>query len=298
MKTTRRVPAIFYYQDNTLIPERNFAFNTQRWLYSSFIGRTLRLLLTNRTAARALGRYHNGRLSRHLIPSFIESYQIAMGDFIIPAGGYVSFNDFFVRAFKPGARSLPSDPQCIISPTDSKLFVIPSLTPTTSFFVKELPFTLATFLGSTTLAEQFNAGTLCMFRLAPYDYHRFHAPTDGIVLDIIRIRGKLESVNPIVFMAGYQPLMTNERIVILVKTSANKTIAIVAVGALFVGSIILQCTVGDTIKRGDDIGMFAFGGSTVVVLFPPDTIKLKEPFIAHSLQGYETAVTMGTAITN
>ena len=298
MKTHTGIAAIFYYQDNTLVAERNFAFNTQRWLYTARIGKMLRLLLTNRTAARTMGWYHNRRLSRHLIPSFIESYQIAMADFIIPDGGYTSFNDFLVRAFKPGARPLPADQTCIASPADSKLFVIPTLTATTSFFIKELPFNLVTFLGNITIAQQFNAGALCIFRLAPYDYHRFHAPTDGTIQQIIRIKGKLESVNPIAFTAGYQPLTVNERVIILLKTATYETIAIVAVGALFVGSITLHCKVGDSIKRGDDIGMFAFGGSTVVVLFPPHTIRLKEPFIAHSLQGYETAVTMGTAITN
>lgn len=294
----KQAHAIFYYQGNDLICERNLNFNTQRWFYHSTLGRILRLLITNRMAAVTMGWYHNARLSRHLVPSFIEAYQIGMTDFVVPANGYASFNDFFTRAFKPGARPLPTDPKSVISPADSKLFVIPNLTPQTLFFIKAHAFDLTKFLGNSTIATQFNAGTLCMFRLAPYDYHRFHAPVDGVIEQIIRIPGKLESVNPTVFMAGYLPLTLNERIVIIIKTPTRGTIAFVAVGATFVGSIILQCTAGDTIKRGDDIGMFAFGGSTVVMLFQRDAITLKEPFIAHSLQGYETAVTMGTAITN
>ncbi len=298
MKQNLHPAAILYYKGENLVPERNLNFTTQRWFYHSTLGKVLRLFITNRKAASALGWYHNTRISKHLIPSFIEAYNIDMNDFVIPPGGYRSFNEFFMRALKPHARPLTTNPNAIISPTDSKLFVIPSLKPLTLFFVKEHAFNVTTFLGCPLLAETFNTGTLCMFRLAPYDYHRFHAPIDGIIEQIIRIAGKLESVNPTVFMAGYLPLTSNERIVIMIKTPTHGTIALIAIGALFVGSIILQCNVGDTIKRGDDIGMFAFGGSTIVLLCQRDTIALKGHFITHSLQGYETAVTMGTAITD
>jgi phosphatidylserine decarboxylase len=296
--TKQQISAVFYYQNNTLIPERNLAFNTQQWLYRSWFGRLMRQLLKTHTAGALAGRFHASRFSARLISSFIKEYKINMSDFVIPAGGFKSFNDFFMRELQPNARRLPEHKNALISPVDGKLFVVKNVTPKTIFFAKELPFNLPVFLNDQAAATQLNNGTLLMFRLAPYDYHRFHVPCDGIVEKITTIRGALESVNPIAFMLGVQPLTTNERIVILYKTASHGTIAIVAVGALFVGSITLFCRQGSSLKCGDQLGVFAFGGSTVALLFPAGSIMPKEPFLTHSLQGYESAVTMGSAITD
>ncbi len=298
MKKNTAPLAILYYQHDVLVPERNHAFDTQRWLYRSRLGSAVRTVLKTHIAARCAGWFHNTHASRHLIASFIEEYRICITDFVVPPGGYKSFNDFFIRALQPDVRPMPDNQDLPVSPADGKLFVINHITPTCTFFVKELPFDLVSFLGNDAHAQSLNNGTLCMFRLAPYDYHRFHTPCDGTIEKIIRIAGTLESVNPIAFMAGKQPLTSNERIVIMYKTQTHGTIAIVAVGALFVGSITLTKKQGEQVHRGDELGYFAFGGSTVVVIFPAHSISPKELFLRHSLQGYETAVTIGTAITD
>ncbi len=298
MQKNTTIEAIFYYQGTTLVPESNVAFDMQRWLYTSWLGRFVRLFFNNHVVAMIAGWYHNSGMSKHLVQPFIKAYKISMTDFVVPSDGYASFNDFFMRAFKQDVRSLPRDQSVIVSPADSKLFVISSVSLVSKFFIKELCFDIEVFLGDSVQAKQLSAGALCIFRLAPYDYHRFHAPAEGIIEQIRHIHGKLESVNPIAFIAGYQPLTVNERVVIMLKTPSIGTIAIVAVGAMFVGSIKIACKQGDVIERGKELGMFAFGGSTVVVIFPPSAISIKEQLLTHSLQGYETAITMGTAITN
>jgi phosphatidylserine decarboxylase len=244
-----------------------------------------------------MGKYHNANMSKRLIEPFIKAYQIPMDDFVVPEDGYKTFNDFFARALKPYARTLPLDKNRPISPADAKLFVIPRLTPSTIFFAKQLPFCLKTFFDNATLSQIFNNGTLCLFRLAPYDYHRFHAPVSGIIEKIYRIKGLLESVNPLAFMTSHQPLTENERIIIIIKSPVHSHVAIAAIGAMFVGSISITISQGSTVTAGDELGYFAFGGSSVAVIFSAGCITLQEHFLAHSLQGHETAISMGEAFT-
>lgn len=290
--------AIFYYQNATLVPETNLAFDILKLLYHSLFGRATRIFLRRRLSARILGMYHNTAFSRKLVQPFIKAYGITMNDFEIPTSGYATFNDFFIRRLKPHARPLPANQNSIISPADGKLFVIPQITQDTHFFAKKLNFCLQTFFGSKDIASSFNNGTLCMFRLAPYDYHRFHAPISGTIKKIYHIHGVLESVNPISFSAGHQPLTTNERIVILMHSPTYGDVAVVAVGALFVGSITITQDQGSILKIGDELGYFAFGGSTIAVIFGPNQLQLKASFITHSLQGYETAINMGEILTD
>lgn len=300
MQQNRPFPknGVFYYVGDQLVPEKNLAFDALYLLYYRYIGRFARFFLKRKTAGKAMGWYHKRPASRHLIKPFIEEYQIGMHDFVQPVAGYSSFNDFFIRKLQTNARPLPADKSIPVSPADAKLFVLPNVTERTHFFAKDLPFSLKRFLGSARLADFFAHGTLCMFRLAPYDYHRFHSPVDGIIEHLIRLPGTLESVNPISFLAGYQPLTSNERVLMILRSERHGLVAVMAVGALFVGSIHLTCKLGDKLQRGDEMGYFAFGASTVVVLFQAKMMIPHDVFVQHSLQGYETAIKMGEALTN
>jgi phosphatidylserine decarboxylase len=230
------------------------------------------------------------------IAPFIQKHQIIMDDFLKPAGGYQSFNDFFIRKLRPGAREINQDSDIIVSPADAKIYVIPNISTDTLFFVKHKPFNLEKFLGNQKLAEQYKNGTLIIFRLAPYDYHRFHFPADGTPSAPHIIHGRFESVNPLVLKSGIQPLTENERHIVLFKTDTFDTIAMVAVGAMMVGKIVHTYKPNTHYKKGDEAGYFAFGGSTVVLLFKHGIISPLPLFLQHSLQGLETAVKMGQAI--
>ena len=118
-------------------------------------------------------------------------------------------------------------------------------------------------------ASTFSNGTLAIFRLAPQDYHRFHAPLGGTVLGITDIPGCYYTVNPIAIHSEFANVFTeNRRAVLWLETPAFGVAAFVAVGATLVGSILWSVAPGDRVRKGDELGCFAFGGSTCVLIVP------------------------------
>ena len=124
------------------------------------------------------------------------------------------------------------------------------------FFVKSRPFNLADFLRDDALAKKYEHGTLLLFRLAPYDYHWYHFPCDGVPSEPILLHGELESVNPMVYKAGQMPLEDNERQIVLLQTEHVGTVAMVTVGARMVGRITQKYIPNQPYKKGDEMGYF------------------------------------------
>lgn len=292
----KQISRVRYYKDNVLIEEINPNESTLQTLYSTTKGKLLRSLLSRRLTCFLAGLYHASKGSKKLIAPFVKEYQINMDEFVIPHGGFQSFNEFFIRKFRPGARPIDNNPQHVVAPADSKLYVIDKIDNHSPFFIKNKKFNLWQFLGDEKLAHQYKHGTLCMFRLAPYDYHRFHFPADCIPSQPTIIKGIFESVNPIAFQHGVQPLNHNERQLIRLETKEFDNILMIAVGAMMVGKIIQTFTPNKHYKKGDEAGYFAFGGSTIVLLFKPNIMTPLHEFTQHSLQGFETAVKMGEAL--
>ena len=219
-----------------------------------------------------------------------------MNDFVVPEGGFKSFNDFFIRRLKPGARVIDLDPSVFISPADSKLIVVPEIKPDTRFFVKSKKFCLKTFLRSERLAKEYESGVLCLFRLEPRDYHRYHLPCDAVVGEAIRINGCLESVNPIVYESGLLPLQENERHRIILQTKSFNKVIMVSIGAMFVGKITHLYSANEEYKKGDEVGHFSFGGSSLVLLFKRGVVNVDDRFLKDSMQSVETVVKMGERV--
>lgn len=285
-----------YFLNNKLVEEKTEASWGMVFLYTSALGKIVRPCITHRFTNKLYGWFQKAHWSKYKIAPFIKRHAIDMEQFEQPPQGYQSFNEFFIRKLKPGQRTIDQDPRSFASPADSKLFVIPQLRPDAHFFVKGVVCNLELFLCDKQLADEYRNGTLLCFRLAPYDYHRFHFPTSGVPEYPITISGGYESVNPLVYKTGEFPLLTNERHIIKFHTESFDTIIMVAVGALMVGKIIETYTPLQQAAKGAEAGYFAFGGSTVVLLVKPNRIKLHNVFIENSAQGYETAVTMGQVL--
>ncbi|KAG6335317.1 hypothetical protein ID866_3780 [Astraeus odoratus] len=223
------------------------------------------------------------------IPSFIETYNIQLGELLEPdIHQYRTFNEFFYRQLKPGVRPVQylDDPERFCSAADCRLVVYQTVDLAKKFWIKGDEFTIPALLGldpGDPLCRTFAGGSVAIFRLAPQDYHRFHSPADGRILgEPWDIPGQYYTVNPqAVNESKFDVLTRNKRSVILLEHSVSKKpIAIVAVGALLVGSIVWTCR-GD-VKRGDELGHFAYGGSTVIVVFPPKIIKFDDDLVQKS----------------
>ena len=111
-----------------------------------------------------------------------------------------SFNEFFYRELKPGARpcSAPDDPNVIVSPADCRCVTFNRIDDATRIWIKGREFTLGRLLGDAYPedAKRFEGGALGIFRLAPQDYHRFHIPVDGAMGEPKLIKGEYYTVNP------------------------------------------------------------------------------------------------------
>lgn len=243
------------------------------YLYQSRTGRIFRFFITNKYAARFAGWYTRTRFSRIHISSFINNHQIDITESEEKIDAYRSFNDFFTRKLKQSARPINQESNSIISPADGYIIIVNDLKEHTPIMIKNVPFTLATFLANTNAAQKFYNGTMVIIYLAPWNYHRFHFPFKASATKTHSIHGTYESVHPFVFFSSTQPLHVNERICwhLIADNNNNNEIMCVAVGATFVGQITTSFTPNIIYQKGDEMGYFSFGGSTVVLIFPKDT---------------------------
>ncbi len=133
-----------------------------------------------------------------------------------------------------------------------------------------------------------------MIRLSPADYHRFHFPESGRCSAVRRIGGSLHSVTPISLEAGSDVFGGNERHVASLSTETVGDVLLVEVGAMLVGRILQSYESEVPVRRGEEKGWFAFGGSTVVYIFEPGRIRLDADLIEQTGLGRETLVRLGT----
>ena len=197
----------------------------------------MRNCLTQPWISKVAGWFCDKKMSSWYITSFIKKHNINMNEAEHPLHTYTTFNEFFIRKLKKSARPFDHDNHVMISPADGTIFVVENITQNMQFPVKESHFNLSKFLGSIPLAQAYEGGTLLLFRLSPWDYHRFHFPVDCTPQHAHTISGKFESVHPLVYQAGIQPLTENERHLTLLNTELYDDIIMVSVGALFVGAI-------------------------------------------------------------
>ncbi|KIJ27069.1 hypothetical protein M422DRAFT_776437 [Sphaerobolus stellatus SS14] len=245
------------------------------------------------------------------IPSFIQTYSIQTDELLVQEipNGYKCFNEFFYRKLKPDARPVQhaEDPSGFCSAADCRLTVFQTIDNARKFWIKGKHFTVPTLLNTSVAppagasipdVATFENASIAIFRLAPADYHRFHSPADVIVGDVVHIPGQYYTVNPqAVNEAGFDVFTANTRSVLyLTHAETGKPIAFVAVGALLVGSINWTVKKGDKVKRGEELGYFAYGGSTVITLFPQGMIKFDEDLVKTSHESLETLMKVGYSL--
>ncbi|MCJ1288248.1 hypothetical protein MMC26_007603 [Xylographa opegraphella] len=264
--------------------------------------RTLDLL---REQSEKMGREYDRPDSKGHIRPFIESFhlQASMAEMVQPdPDRYACFNDFFAREIRPDARPIaePANPHVVSSPADCRLTAFPTVDLATKYWIKGYGFTMERLLGDAAMARSFDGGSMVIARLAPQDYHRWHAPVSGTVEAIKDIPGAYYTVNPqAINEAGTLDVFCeNKRSVMTVRRHPHGTpTAIVAVGAMLVGSIKYVNgvdTLGTQIHRGQCLGAFYYGGSTVIVIYPPGEVALDQDLVHNSIdEKCETLMKVG-----
>jgi len=264
---------------------------TVRFLYNNPLGRVLLKLLVKPTISKIAGHVLSSPASRIFIRGFIKRNSIDMEEY--KEVRYKSFNDFFVRELKSGLRSFPSDENVLAAPCDGKLTAY-QITPDSVFDIKNSKYSIKELLADSEPVIEYKNGICLIFRLSPDDYHRYSYIDDGEVVSGKTIPGVLHTVRPI-SQKTHKVYSQNAREYSLIQTKNFGSIVQMEVGALFVGRITNN-TEDRIVKRGDEKGMFQFGGSTVVLLLQKDRVEISAAVYENTRNGYETIVKMGSRI--
>jgi len=241
--------------------------------------------------SRVTGRLSGLRLPSAILAPAIRAYARAFGADLseaeLPPEAYTSFNAFFTRRLRDGARPVAGGEGVVVSPSDSRLSAIGPVPPDGRLEqVKGSSYSIEALLGSAEDAAPFRRGLCATLYLSPAMYHRVHSPVDGRVVAWRYVPGRLFPVNGAGVRSVPGLFTRNERVAVFVDTQAHGPVAIVLVGAANVGRMSLAFADLVTnrgraagrgvpaepvaVKRGDEVGAFNLGSTVVLLLSDPE----------------------------
>jgi len=195
--------------------------------------------------------------------------------------GFTSWDDFFVREFRPGKRPVPAENASdILNVCESAPYrLVQGVNKSDTFWIKAQPYSLVHMLANDSLTDNFVGGTVYQAFLSPTSYHRWHSPVNGQVVKAYVVNGTYYSKAP---SFGLNDTINEDsqsylaevaaRAIILIESDNSDIglVGIVLIGMAEVSSCEITVKEGDMVKKGDQLGMFHFGGSTHCLLFGPD----------------------------
>ncbi|EPY53319.1 phosphatidylserine decarboxylase Psd3 [Schizosaccharomyces cryophilus OY26] len=261
-------------------------------------GTRVRKLLRSLTLRQGI-KYDSPLSTKDIVP-FIRFFDLNTDEMEKSIDEFKSFNEFFYRRLKPGARPVasPDNPNILISAADSRLVVYENINIATTYWIKGAEFSIARLLGPQyeNEASQYMDGSICIFRLAPQDYHRFHSPVDGKLGALSLIEGQYYTVNPMAIRSYLDVFSENVRTVLPIESPQFGRIMYICIGAMMVGSIQHTADEGQEVKRGDELGYFKYGGSTIVVFFKGNRVMYDDDLLRSSKETTETLLKMGESV--
>ena len=251
----------------------------------------LQHLTPQHALSRLVGRFADSTVpgvKNTLIKRFIDAYDVDMREAAEPASTYPTFNAFFTRALKPGARPLGDAAQFVLSPADGAVSQLGAIEGGRIVQAKGRDYSVAELLGGDSAnAARFDGGRFVTIYLSPKDYHRVHMPADGTLRSTRYVPGDLFSVNAVTADGVDRLFARNERLAAVFDTPLG-AMASVMVGAMIVagietvwsgrlqphGKAVEQRSYNDgpKLEAGDEMGRF-YLGSTVVLLFEPGKVE-------------------------
>ena len=240
--------------------------------------------------SRVMGRLADHKwpapVGRAVVDLYSRVYDIRL-DECVKTEGWSSFDEFFTRTLRDGARPIDPDPNLVVSPADGRL---DSVGPVDGrrFWVKGRPYSVDELVGDVREAERYEGGGGCVIYLSPRDYHRVHAPVGGVIREIRSLPGDYYPVNAIGMKHVPNLFVRNRRVAIAIDTlpeSGLGRVTAVMVAAIVVGRITVagvdardvplghhRLEPGLQVARGDEIGIFHLG-STVVLFMEPAAFR-------------------------
>lgn len=197
----------------------------------------------------------------------------------LPHWGFQSYNDYFHREIKPQARpiSAPDDPKVIVSPNDGNLVAIArDIKPQDQFWLKGEPFSLVDMLDRSSHWERFIGGYVFQSFLSGANYHRWHAPIAGTVRQARVVDGLMFSdaesagfdPNAGILSEGYDATVNTRGLVFIESEDpAIGMVCVIPIGITEISSVQIRVKEGDRLKKGDELGFFSYGGSSLAIVF-------------------------------
>jgi len=251
------------------------------------------------TLARQLAYSSNPRISRCLIDTVSQRFAVDLTEAADPnPRHYATFNAFFTRALKPGARLPDANPNALLMPADGHISQLGEIKQGRIFQAKGQWFTAAELLGSPADAAPFANGLFATVYLSPRDYHRVHMPWAGVLRETVHIPGRLFSVGVDAVENIPRVFARNERLVCHFDTSFGPMVQVM-VGALLVSGVEtvwsgveIPAYAGQikrknwrekniSLERFTEMARFNYG-STVIMLLPPNVAKFPPEWAAQS----------------
>ena len=234
------------------------------------------------------------RLRRTMLSRFASVYGIEVDEAEKPLEDYAGFDDFFTRRLKPDARPIAGGADVIVSPADGAVVECGLATEGKLIQAKGTMFSLAELLGDPESAASLQGGPYLITYLSPKDYHRVHSPVAGRVLGWRHLPGALFSVNAKSVACEPGLFVRNERLVTLIQMEQGGLCAVVMVAAIGVGHVTVSYDEDVAthharfsragvqhrryeqprpISRGEELGIFHLGSTTIAV-FEPGRVEL------------------------
>jgi phosphatidylserine decarboxylase len=228
-----------------------------------------------------MGRLADARLhpavASAVVGAYVRAYRVDLDDTVAPEGAFPSFDAFFTRPLRDGARPLATDPDAFVSPSDGRLEDAGPVHRDKLLKIKGRDYTVTDLVGDPAEAARYEGGQFAIVYLSPRDYHRVHTPVAGEISLIRSLPGDYFPVNAIGERHVPSLFSTNRRVAIVIDTRSKGRVTVVMVGAMIVGRITVSAIpvrdvpLGDHIiapalpvERGDEIGMFHLGSTAVV----------------------------------
>ena len=254
-------------------------------------GRFLLRLLARPRISRMAGAIMDTRVSSLAVSLFVKKYHICLEE--CEKQSFSSWNDFFCRKLRQGSRPVSTETDVVVSPCDGKLTVY-EINEKLRISLKGRTYSLESLLKNTRLAARYAGGLLFVFRLTVDDCHRYCYIAGGKKSANVHIPGVFHSVNP--HVTSYFPVYhENTREYSLLHTRALGTVLMAEVGAMMVGRIVNHHGVA-RVKKGEEKGYFAFGGSTVILGFEKDRVTPDADILKNSAGAVETIVRQGERV--
>ena len=247
---------------------------------------------------QALGRLADrpwsSAVGRAVVGLYSRAYDVDLGE--CEAAGWSSFDAFFTRGLREGARPVDPDPRAIVSAADGQIAAMGRIDDKSTWPVKGRPYRIGELLGSEEDGRRFDGGRACVIYLSPRDYHRVHSPVRGTLVSVRSLPGDYYPVNSIGMRHVPNLFVRNRRVAIAIDAEPydadgippgprgrSARVTIVMVSAMIVGRITVtgiaarDVPLGEhrldlPVDKGQEIGVFHLG-STAVVLVPKETAR-------------------------